>query len=217
MATITLSVSMVFVAVSSNDGLNPPSSSKTEVHRISSTPTTLSPLLRNLFGPQETLKIMPSSKASWISGSCEGISSLDSRHTSWASFAPRRRALIATSMATPPPPITTTLSPILTSFPKFAWVKNSTAWEIPFRFSPSMPSFLLFWVPIAMNTALYPRWKRSFIVMSLPIVMLVLILTPSDFRYSISASTVSLGNRKSGMHLRNIPPASGKDSKTVIG
>ena len=116
-AIMTVSPSTDVVTLSSKVGLNFPSASNTAVHFLKCTPVTLPSLLTISVGPQEFIIFTPSSTASSISQGWAGISSEDSRQTAVTSLAPSRRAVRATSMATLPPPMTTTLSPISTFLP----------------------------------------------------------------------------------------------------
>ncbi len=80
MAKINMSAMIVLVSDSSNEGLNLPSLSNTDVHRISSAPVTFPSLPWSLFKPQELLIAMPSSTACWRSQGKAGISSHVSKH-----------------------------------------------------------------------------------------------------------------------------------------
>ena len=63
--------------------------------------------------------------------------------------APTLVAFLATSIATLPPPITTTFPLSFTSSPKFTSRTNFTPGITPSASSPEIPNFLPAWAPIA--------------------------------------------------------------------
>ena len=114
----TISASRVVRTVSSYCGLKTPFPSNTAVHRLNSMAESLPPFLKNCLGPRPLMIFTPSLRASSISKSHAGISSLFSRQTRVTAFAPERTAARAASTAAFPPPITTTL-PIDLGFDPF--------------------------------------------------------------------------------------------------
>ncbi len=139
----------ILVISSSNIGLNFPLSSKTERHFLNSMPITFPFSSRIRFGPQELLTSILSDNASSISSSRAGISSRLSRQNMLTFEAPTLVAVLATSIATLPPPITTTSPSRFTSLPKFTLRKKSTPVITPSESSPWIPRFLPNWAPIA--------------------------------------------------------------------
>ena len=149
MAIITVSQSILVIVPSSKVGLNFPSSSNTEAHFLNSIPVNLPSLARTCLGPQRCFIWIPSSSASSISQGWAGISSGDSRHTAQTSAAPNRRAVRATSIATLPPPITTTFSPSSTFLPALTSLRKSSASSTCGRSTPGMGKLRLCCAPIA--------------------------------------------------------------------
>ena len=96
--------------LSLNSGQKLPSSSNTQVHSTTSRLVTFPSSLTIRSGPHDGRISIPSALASSSSHGLAGISSMHSRQAIFTSVAPQRRAVIATSTATFPPPITTTLS-----------------------------------------------------------------------------------------------------------
>ena len=94
------------------------------------------------FGPQPQLTLIPSSVASSISSSEAGMCSLSSRQNIDTLTSPQRLLFLATSMATLPPPITTTSPSIGYSSLSFTSLKKSTAVITPSASSPGIPAFL---------------------------------------------------------------------------
>ena len=126
-------------------------SSRTEIHFLNTTAVTLPFSVRISFGPQELFTTMPSSSASVTSSSAAGIISLDSRQNMDTSEDPVRSAVLATSTATFPPPITTVLPDNFTpsSF-KLTRRKKSTPVSTPTASSPGTPVIRPPCAPIAM-------------------------------------------------------------------
>ena len=92
------------------------------------------------FGPQPHPIVIPSSSASSTSSAAAGMISRDSKQY-WDTFAdPERSAILDTSIATFPPPITT-VSPesACASSLMFAFLKNSTPVTTPSASSPGTP------------------------------------------------------------------------------
>ncbi|MNN39246.1 hypothetical protein D3C81_1532760 [compost metagenome] len=85
---------------------------------------------------------MSSDKASSISSSSAGISSLLSKQYILILEAPILSAVLATSIATFPPPITTASPSNFTSSPRFTFLKNSTPVITPSASSPSRDNIL---------------------------------------------------------------------------
>ena len=109
-ATMTTSHSRLLRWLSSYSGWKRPSGSNTQVQTLSSAPCTRpSPVKWSM--PQPSCSVMPSARASSTSKSWAGISSQHSRLTWSTDAAPRRRAVRAASMATLPPPTTSTRLP----------------------------------------------------------------------------------------------------------
>ena len=111
--------------ISPNCGQNWPCSSNTQVHSTRSMAAMLPSALITRPGPRDDRISIPSALASFSCQEWAGISSRPSRQTILTSAAPQRRAVMAASTATLPPPITTTLSPSLKSSPWAARLKNS--------------------------------------------------------------------------------------------
>ena len=150
-----MSAERVIVSDSSYRGLNLPSLSKTAMHLLKVIDFTTPFLSAFIFcGPKLLILSIPSSSPSFISIVSASISSNFSMHTSTTDSTPFcLNAVLATSYATLPPPITTTLGPIAT----FLSVKTSLRKSIPPRTSllsePSTGSILDFRAPAARSTA----------------------------------------------------------------
>ena len=136
MVMIMVSASISFILLLSNEGLNLPLESNTDRTFTTSSPFTLSPSLCTAFGPHRLEMVMPSSTASSTSHFHAGISSALSRQTISTFFTPSLFAARATSIATLPPPMTSTLSPKSTFFSKATSVRKGIASKTP---SPSTP------------------------------------------------------------------------------
>ena len=107
------------------------------------------------------------------SQTCAGICSRPSRQVIPTQAAPRRTALMAVSMATLPPPNTSTRRPKIwtrdlcrvrvmpSSSDWLTWRKNCVAWSTPGRSLPGMGSLAPPWAPIATNTASYSSSSAS--------------------------------------------------------
>ena len=104
---ITFLQGIVIVSFSSYSGLNLPVSSLTAIHLLNTIPVTLPSSLKISLGPQPPLTIIPSDSASSISSGEAGIISLVSRETCVTLPSPHLSAVLDTSIATFPPPITT--------------------------------------------------------------------------------------------------------------
>ena len=153
-------------------------------------------------------KMIPSSFAWCTSSLRAGSSSSPRRYTIWVS-APRRSAVLAASMATFPPPTTTTFFPwkigvsysSSKAFIRLFLVKNSLAENTPFACSPGIPINLGSPAPEPINTASNPSSAiSSSILTDLPMTTLVSILTPNALTFSTSAATtLSFGRRNSGI------------------
>ena len=149
---------------------------RTAVQRMLSRPVTLpSAAVMTRLRPQPLKISTPSSSARAISSVEAGISSRCSRHTRRTFCAPKRAAVSATSIATLPPPQTSTSLPIclvmnfLTSTRKF---KPNCV-----RCSPSMPRMGCFQAPVSRNTVSDAALISSS-EMSLPTSVLFLMTTP---------------------------------------
>ncbi len=118
----------------------------------------------------------------------------------------------AASMAVEPPPTTTTSSPIATFLPKLTSRRKSIPERTPLRSLPSMFSFCAWWAPLPMKTAAKPFFCNPSTVWTGE---LYLISTPALSITAISACSLSLGRRKSGMPTFIMPPATFSASKTT--
>ena len=118
------------------------------------TPTALPSLTTTSWGAVRKLNLTPSSSAASTSHWLAGNSLRVRRYSRLTSSKPTRRAVLVTSMATLPPPITIALPLVIgNSSPRFASFKR---W-IPSK-TPSASSFLSLmlvplWAPMAMSTA----------------------------------------------------------------
>jgi len=191
-ATITASQAMVLRCVSSYSGAKRPSSPKTQVQTFSSAPATRpSPTKWSM--PQPSCSVTPSARASRTSKSWAGISSQHSRLTWSTEAAPSRRAERAASMATLPPPTTSTLLPVRpTSLPSFTSARKSRALITPSLSSPGTCSLTALCVPVATKTASNPS---SFSLAGSAILTPVSISTPMAVTLATSSSTTALGSR----------------------
>ena len=111
---------------------------------------TLPPSVRISFGPHPFQTITPSSRASATSSAAAGISSGLSRQYMLTDSEPERSAVLATSMATFPPPMTTVLpESSARRSARLIRYRNSTPVSTPSASSPGTPAFLPPWAPIA--------------------------------------------------------------------
>jgi hypothetical protein len=160
MVTMTVSAASALVFESSKRGLNRLFSSNTLVQARKATPVTLPPAVRS--GPRLLWKTTPSSSASAASQACAGISARLSRQATSTDFTPgSRRAQRAASMATSPPPMTTTFGPMRGVSPLFTWRRKSSPAQTPGASSPGMPSLRLIHAPGAANTASNPPLQQT--------------------------------------------------------
>ncbi len=169
-------------------------------------------------------KIIPSSLAWCTSSTRAGSSSSLLRYTICTS-APRRRAVLAASMATLPPPTTATFCPLMMgvlafsskAFIRLLLVRYSLAENTPFACSPGIPINLGSPAPEPINTASKPSSESSSsMVTDLPTTTFVSMWTPRDFTFSISfATTADLGRRNSGIPYTSTPPGSWRASNMV--
>ena len=173
-------------------GLKLPALSNTDVHLIRPSPVTaFSP--RIFLGPQALFIIIPSSSARAISHSWAGISSLFSRQKSCTFAAPVLLAVRATSMATLPPPITIT-SPLKSNvLPRPTSRKKSQPHRTPFFSEPSREILVLPLAPLAIKIALKSFLSWSMVI-SFPMVVFPLKVTPHSRISSMSLSSLSSGN-----------------------
>ena len=113
---------------------------------------------------------MPSALASATSQGEAGSSSGDSRAMRLTEAAPCRRATRATSMATLPPPMTTTRLPWVGDAPvEFTSLRYSTPHKTPAASAPGTGRRMESWVPTPRKTAANPsRVRRSSMVVPLP-------------------------------------------------
>ena len=146
---MTIEASAEKVSLSSKTGENLPFSSYTRVHFLKTTDFTRPSSATISFGPQPGVMMTPSSRASLISFFEAGIMSSLSRETMVTLSAPLRFATLAASMATLPPPMTMH-EPVSLTLPVLAFLRNSTAVDVPSAFSFSRPGYFPPWHPMAM-------------------------------------------------------------------
>jgi hypothetical protein len=117
-------------------------------------------------------------------------------------------------MAALPPPITTTLRPRFTASLLETASRKVKAGSTPFSSVPGRYTHDSFQVPMARQTASNCS-SRSLSEISKPTRVFKMNFTPSRSMSSISRRNTGLGRRYSGKAKRSIPPASGRESKTV--
>ena len=98
---------------------------------------------------------------------------------------------------------------------RFTRVRYSLAETMLQRFSPGRPMKPGRPAPVATYTASNPRSKSSVRPYSLPTMLLSSNLTPRCRRLPVSASTIALGRRNSGMPYTSTPPGLCSASKMV--
>ena len=170
-------------------------SSKTYFTLRVSNPATLPFFPKIRLGPTELYSIAPSWIVSSISKSVVGISFRDSRQATDTLSGFRRRAVRAQSIATAPPPITSTFFPILAFPVVFASCKKDTPLSTPPRVTPSIFRVRLSSSPTLIKMVEKPSFFKLSKVMSAPRVVLYLISTPNFLINSTSLSMAVLGRR----------------------
>ena len=207
---ITQSVSIILPAPSLTTGfLLPLLSGSPSVIPTTSIPVTKSLSSTIIFmGLVKNSNLTPSSFAWKTSSFLAGNSSSPRRYTTVTS-APNLSAVRAASIATFPPPTTTTLFALKTGVSEFSskarirllLVKNSLAEKTPFAVSPSIPINFGKPAPLPIKTAEKPSFSnKSSIVTDFPIITFFSKQTPRRFSFSISLKTTfSLGRRNSGI------------------